>query len=125
MIDGHSHMLAGLAKNNDAAATFSVEELFDEMDSLGIEKLVTFVQETERIYGESWLRFAYGHPLGRLFLHAFVKRPFFSCWYGRRMGRPASRRLIAPFIADFDLDPAEFADPVESFATFNDFFKRI
>jgi phosphatidylserine decarboxylase len=79
--------------------------------------------ETEQIYGERWLRLAYENPAGSL-LRQIVKRPFFSRWYGRRMARPASRALIAPFIEKFGLDPAEFAEPLASFTSFNDFFIR-
>ncbi|MFM7101363.1 MAG: phosphatidylserine decarboxylase, partial [Verrucomicrobiota bacterium] len=80
--------------------------------------------ETERIYGEAYLRWVYGNPLGRLALHALVKRALFSRWYGWRMDRPASRARVAPFIREYGLDIAEFADPPESFRTFNEFFYR-
>ena len=80
--------------------------------------------EQEAIYGEGFLRFAYENPLGRLAVAAFVRRAAFSAWYGRRMSTPASRARIAPFIAHYGLDPAEFADPPDSFASFNDFFSR-
>lgn len=80
--------------------------------------------ETEAIYGEGWLRWTYGTQPGRLALHAAAKRAWFSRWYGRRMNRPDSARRIAPFIAQYGLDPAEFADPPESFRTFNEFFFR-
>jgi hypothetical protein len=33
--------------------------------------------ETEQVYGEAFLRWTYGNPLGKLALAAFVKRPFF------------------------------------------------
>ncbi|MEI7908488.1 MAG: phosphatidylserine decarboxylase [Verrucomicrobiota bacterium] len=80
--------------------------------------------ETEQVYGEGFLRWAYGNPLGALALAALIKRPLFSRWYGRRMNRPQSASRIAPFIARYGLDPAEFADPPESFANFNEFFYR-
>jgi len=80
--------------------------------------------ETERVYGDFWLRLLYGPLPARPVLHAVAKRAFFSRWYGRRMKQPASRRRIAPFIAKFGLDCGEFADPPPSFATFNDFFIR-
>lgn len=51
MIDGHSHMLAGLAAGPHG---LHLPDLFAAMDELGIERLVTFVQETERIY-KGWL----------------------------------------------------------------------
>lgn len=80
--------------------------------------------ETEKVYGEGFLRWTYGNPLGRLALRAFVKRAAFSRWYGWRMNRPASRAKIAPFISRYGLDPDEFAEPPEDFKTFNEFFFR-
>jgi phosphatidylserine decarboxylase len=80
--------------------------------------------ETEKIYGEKALRWTYETGLGRVALRLLVSRRFFSRWYGRRMSRPASRDLVEPFIRDYGLDPGEFAEPVENFATFNDFFYR-
>lgn len=80
--------------------------------------------ETERVYGEAWLRFTYGNPLGRLVLAALVARPAFSRWFGWRMDRPASAARVGPFIREFGLDPGEFAAPPESFRTFNEFFAR-
>ncbi len=80
--------------------------------------------ETEQVYGEGFLRWAYGHPLGALALAAVVKRRFFSAWYGRRMSAPQSAARIEPFIQRFGLDPAEFADAPDSFPNFNAFFSR-
>ena len=80
--------------------------------------------EQEKIYGEKALHWTYETGLGRVALRLLVSRRFFSRWYGRRMSRPASRELVQPFIRDYGLDPGEFAEPVESFATFNEFFYR-
>lgn len=80
--------------------------------------------ETEVIYGEGFLRWAYEHPVGVAALHAAVKSQLFSRWYGWRMDRPASRAKIQPFIRTYGLDPTEFAEPVEHFRHFNDFFHR-
>ncbi|MFU8847319.1 MAG: phosphatidylserine decarboxylase [Opitutales bacterium] len=80
--------------------------------------------ETESVYGEGFLRWAYGNPLGRFTVELAVKRAWFSRWYGWRMNRPASRAKVAPFIEDYGLDAADFADPVDSFASFNEFFYR-
>ncbi len=80
--------------------------------------------ETEAVYGEGFLRWAYEHPLGALALHSLVKRAAFSRWYGWRMDQPASAAKVQPFIATYGLDPATFAEPVESFHTFNEFFYR-
>lgn len=80
--------------------------------------------ETEKVYGDAFLRFAYGNPLGLLSLHAFVKRAFFSRWYGWRMDRPGSRGKVRPFIRDFAVDESEFAESAASYRTFNEFFYR-
>ncbi|MGC6425284.1 MAG: phosphatidylserine decarboxylase [Lentimonas sp.] len=80
--------------------------------------------ETESVYGEGFLRWAYGNPLGRLTVELAVKRLWFSKWYGWRMDRPASRAKVAPFVKDYGVDVGEFADPVESYQTFNEFFYR-
>ncbi|MEC7231150.1 MAG: phosphatidylserine decarboxylase, partial [Verrucomicrobiota bacterium] len=78
----------------------------------------------EEIYGEGFLRWAYGNPLGRLSVAVAVKRLWFSRWYGWRMDQPKSRAKIQAFIDNYGVDPAEFADPVETYATFNEFFCR-
>jgi phosphatidylserine decarboxylase len=80
--------------------------------------------ETETVYGEGFLRWAYGNPLGRLTVELAVKRAWFSRWYGWRMRRPATRALIAPFMRDYQVDAAEFAEPVEAYGSFNEFFYR-
>jgi phosphatidylserine decarboxylase len=80
--------------------------------------------ETEKVYGEGFLRWTYGSPLGAIALHAFVKRPFFSAWYGWRMNSAKSAARITPFIKRYSVDATEFADPPESFASFNEFFYR-
>lgn len=80
--------------------------------------------EEEKIYGEKALRWTYETGLGRVALHLLVSRRYFSRWYGRRMSRPASRELVQPFIRDYGLDPAEFAESADSFGTFNEFFYR-
>jgi phosphatidylserine decarboxylase len=80
--------------------------------------------ETESVYGEVFLRWAYGNPLGRLTVAVAVKRLWFSRWYGWRMDRPKSREKVQPFIDTYGVDVAEFADPVESYRSFNEFFYR-
>ena len=80
--------------------------------------------ELEQIYGAAWLRWTYCNPFGRLALEALVKRPIFSRWYGWRMNRPVSSGKVLPFIRNFGLDVQEFADPPESFRSFNEFFYR-
>ena len=80
--------------------------------------------EVEEIYGEGFLRFTYGNPLGVLPLEALVKRAFFSRWYGRRMDAGESRSRVLPFIQKYRLNAGEFADEPGSYRTFNEFFYR-
>ena len=80
--------------------------------------------ETEKVYGESSLRWVYGNPLGKLSLHSLVKRHAFSKWYGRRMSTPESASRILPFIERYGLDPADFADDPSTYRSFNEFFYR-
>ena len=80
--------------------------------------------ETEQVYGEGFLRWAYGNPLGKIALHSFVKRPFFSKWYGRRMNQPKTSAKILPFLDTYGLDPDDFEKKPEDFTSFNDFFYR-
>ncbi len=80
--------------------------------------------ETEPIYGEGWLRWAYEKPLGRLSVWAMAKRAWFSRWYGWRMAAPGSRIRVIPFVRKYKLDESEFVKPPEAFESFNDFFIR-
>ena len=80
--------------------------------------------ETEQVYGAGYMHFTYGNPLGKLALHGLVKRAAFSRWYGRRMDHPGSRQKVAPFISNYGLNAGEFADPSDSYKTFNEFFYR-
>ena len=80
--------------------------------------------ETEKVYGEGFLRWAYGNPFGRLTVILAVKRVWFSHWYGWRMDRRSSAAKVAPFIEEYGLETSEFADSADSFGSFNEFFYR-
>lgn len=80
--------------------------------------------ETEQVFGESWLAWAYGTPMGRLTVELAAKRAAFSRWYGWKMSRQDSAKLVFPFIKDYGLDIAEFLKPPDEYASFNDFFTR-
>lgn len=94
------------------------------MDSIQYFNRYTKTIETEVIYGESYLRWIYESPLGRLALNALVKRSLFSNWYGWRMDRPRSRAKVAPFVEAYGIDMNECVDEEGSFKTFNEFFYR-
>lgn len=80
--------------------------------------------ETEQVYGEKWLRWAYDTPAGRATVELFGKRALFSRWYGWRMNKPESRERIAPFIERYGVDASEALKSPEEFLHFNDFFSR-
>lgn len=78
----------------------------------------------EAIYGERPLRWAYETRVGRLCLEGAIKRPWFSALYGKWADCGCSKKEVAPFIERFELDPDEFAETLEKFRTFNEFFSR-
>ncbi|MCL4104583.1 UNVERIFIED_CONTAM: hypothetical protein GTU68_004537 [Idotea baltica] len=80
--------------------------------------------ETEKIFGGGVLRWAYETGLGRVLVEGLFKRAFFSGLYGWWAKWPSTKKTVLKFIADFDLDPADFQDEVASFECFNDFFIR-
>jgi phosphatidylserine decarboxylase len=80
--------------------------------------------ETEQVFGEGWLRFAYENPAGRFLVWLLARRALFSHWYGHRMNQRASALRVLPFIARYDLDVDEFARSPFDYKTFNEFFYR-
>jgi phosphatidylserine decarboxylase len=80
--------------------------------------------ETEQVFGEKWLRFAYENPAGRFFVWLLARRAIFSQWYGRKMNKTASSLRIFPFITAYNINVDEFAKSAFKFKTFNEFFYR-
>ena len=80
--------------------------------------------ETEQVYGEGWLRWAYENPAGRLAVWLFARRAWFSQWYGWKMNQRVSALRIIPFIAKYNVDVDEFTKSAFDYKTFNDFFYR-
>lgn len=80
--------------------------------------------KTEKVYGDRALKWTYGTLAGRFALSVLVKRAIFSRWYGWKMDRASSREKIAPFVAQYELDPSEFASKIGEFESFNQFFFR-
>lgn len=84
---------------------------------------------TEVIYGRRALSLLYGRSIAaRIFafiaVPVFARMPVISKFYGYLQKRERSRKKIAPFMEKYRIDAGEFADPVESFRSFNDFFIR-
>jgi phosphatidylserine decarboxylase len=80
--------------------------------------------ETEQVYGEYWLRYAYESAVGGFFLETLVKRRFFSWLYGFQMNKRISATKVLPFVLDYNLNTDEFAKSVYDYTTFNEFFSR-
>lgn len=83
----------------------------------------------EKVYGKYFLDILYGKTwlsklVGPFFLRLFTQFHVFSKIYGILQKSPFSRCKIRKFIRCFDVDVKEFADPVDSFRSFNDFFIR-
>jgi len=80
--------------------------------------------QTERIYGEAWLRRAYDNPLGRATVWLIARRLWFSRWYARKMKSTASSIQILPFVSEYELKWEEFVKSPFDYKTFNEFFSR-
>ena len=83
----------------------------------------------EKIYGKFFLEFLYGNTLlsklfSLLILPIIAHLPAISFFYGKRQKRKKSKTKIIPFIRSFHVNVSEFASPIESFHSFNDFFIR-
>ncbi len=79
----------------------------------------------EAIYGERWLRWTYGSPLGRLTNALLLRRAFFSVLFGAWMNSRASAGRIPAFIESFGIDMRQFEAPASGkWRSFNEFFAR-
>lgn len=83
----------------------------------------------ERIYGKFFLDMLYGKTwlsktMGPIFLPLVTRFNMFSRLYGAMQKSSWSRYKIRPFIRTFEVDEKEFAEPITSFRSFNDFFTR-
>ena len=92
--------------------------------SIRYKNRYTGKMETERVYGERWLRWTYHTLSGRFLLWLLIKRACFSRYYGRKMKRSASKAKIMPFIREYAIDTLDMANKPTSFSCFNDFFIR-
>jgi phosphatidylserine decarboxylase len=80
--------------------------------------------KTEDVYGERWLRAAYGNPAGRFLVWLLVCRRVFSRYYGWKMNWRSSSLQVLPFIVRYDINVDEFAKSAFDYKTFNEFFCR-
>ncbi|HEY0947651.1 MAG TPA: archaetidylserine decarboxylase [Opitutaceae bacterium] len=80
--------------------------------------------ETEAVYGEKWLRWAYHTGPGRATVALLLRRALFSHYYGWQMSKRISSARVLPFVIDYDLNAEEFAKHAWEYASFNEFFYR-
>jgi phosphatidylserine decarboxylase len=85
--------------------------------------------EVEKVYSQAALNFLYGPSflsklIGTPLMYLLSGVPLFSSFVGYYHQLPSSKKKIAPFIKNFNVDASEFRDPIESFQSFNDFFIR-
>jgi len=86
-------------------------------------------KEQELVYGGAFIRFLYGDTLlsrliGKPIADLIARMPWISAFYGYLQSRAASAKKIVPFIEKYGVDASEFAMPVSSYQSFNDFFTR-
>ncbi|UDQ97893.1 archaetidylserine decarboxylase [Lentisphaerota bacterium WC36G] len=79
---------------------------------------------TENPPGEGALKFLYQNFFGKLSLNLLIKRKIVSEIYGRLMDKPSSKKKIAPFVAEYNINLSEAVKSLEEFTSFNDFFYR-
>ncbi|SHE75647.1 phosphatidylserine decarboxylase [Clostridium fallax] len=80
--------------------------------------------EIESIAGKKYIEWSYNSPIGKGFTELFVKKKLFSKFYGSFCDSPMSKKKIAPFINDFNIDMSISKNKINDFKNFNDFFTR-
>jgi len=86
--------------------------------------------ETEMVYGDGAIRFAYGNPIGRM-LGPFIASKMFSQVYGYAQDSLKSAKKVPPFLKKFNIQIDQYKkgsfkeNPIEtSYRSFNEFFIR-
>ena len=78
----------------------------------------------EKVLGAQWIDWAYLHPLGRALTGSHLFQRALSNFVGHYQSHPLSKNGIASFIRDYQIQMKDFVEPVEGYASFNDFFIR-
>ncbi|MGL5084514.1 MAG: phosphatidylserine decarboxylase [Clostridium sp.] len=84
----------------------------------------TNTYDIENVAGENYINWTYASPVGKSFLELLIKKKFFSKAYGSYCDTPLSKKKIAPFIKDFNIDMNISKQDISDFNSFNDFFIR-
>jgi phosphatidylserine decarboxylase len=80
--------------------------------------------DTEPVYGERFMRWAYTTEAGWLITKLFLSRPIVSRIYGWLNRGSWSRGKIYPFVEAMKVDIDDLSRPLSGFKSFNDFFTR-
>lgn len=80
--------------------------------------------ETENVAGEKYIKWSYSSPIGKSLLELLIKKKLFSKIYGGYCDTSFSKKKIAPFIKNFNIDMSITNKNIDEFRSFNDFFIR-
>jgi phosphatidylserine decarboxylase len=78
----------------------------------------------ETVLGEKWIRWAYQDAQSAILERILFRSAGISKLMGKWYDSSLSKRKIGPVIAELAIDVDEFAQPPESYQSFNDFFAR-
>lgn len=82
-------------------------------------------KEQELVPGGKTMYFLYGKKrMGKLNLYLLFKRKYLSQFGGLMMNWSYSKRKIAPFVEEHEMDMNDYIVPVEGYKNFNQFFYR-
>ena len=76
----------------------------------------------EKEFGKGLLEFLYGNPVGRIILKTFIINKFYSKIKGMRERSKGSRKKIAEFIKEYDIDMTRYEE--KEYKSFDEFFTR-
>lgn len=76
----------------------------------------------EQEFGKGLLEFLYENPFGRIILKVFIINKFYSKIKGMREKSKGSRKKIAQFITDYNIDMTRYEE--KEYRSFDDFFTR-
>ena len=80
--------------------------------------------EIEKVAGDKYLSWTYSSPVGMHLLELIIKKKLLSRLYGMTRDLKMSRKKIASFIKDLDIDMTPYENSAEDYKNFNDFFSR-
>lgn len=78
----------------------------------------------EIVYEKKIMSFLYDSYLGLILSSIFIKKKWFSRFYGKLQKSKMSKNKIEPFIKQYKIDTSEIELPISGYTSFNDFFTR-